>query len=220
MLVGSAIAALAGFDIVFDAITGGHAWLRVMTLLCMVFIGLFCAKRSGLELLPIRLSHPFATAFSIAFAVASAISLTDCVLFREILPDSYVTSFSSGNGERMVYYMLRAFNENLFYRLFFMSALCYCLGFVFSSENGEIPNSVYWFSIIIAQTVSITINVIPLSPSTITPIFILYVFVRFICAGILWGYIYWKNGFVTAEIAHVSTHIFLQPVLGYALGHS
>ena len=35
--------------------------------------------------------------------------------------------------------------------------------------------------------------------------------------GVIWGYLYWRPGFVAAEIASVGTHPFLQPALGILL---
>jgi hypothetical protein len=99
-----------------------------------------------------------------------------------------------------------------------MSGVIWLIGPTRRSGAGTIPEYVYWIAIVIAQAVPMLLNEIPFYPQTITPIFMLYVVVRFILAGILWGYLYWRHGFATSEIAHVSTHIFLQPLLGYLLG--
>lgn len=219
LLVGGAIASMAGFDIVFNAVTDGLAWLRVVVFTLLAMVGLFCAKQAGLTLIPRRLSYPVATAFTIGFFVAIAITLIDGVIFRAVLSQSYVASFSEhGVGARLTYYILRAFNEEILYRLFFMSVLTWGLGLVWRDNDGRIPNSAFWLAIVVVQTIPILLNAAPLYPSA-APVFILYATLRFICPGILWGILYWRYGFVTAEIAHVSTHIFLQPLLGYTLGH-
>ncbi len=117
----------------------------------------------------------------------------------------------------MIYFMLRAFNENIFYRLFFMSTVLWVMGLVWRDSQRHIPNAAYWTAIILAQAVPMLLNEAPFYPQHLTTIFLLYVVVRFILAGILWGFLYWRYGFVTAEMAHVSTHIFLQPIMGYVL---
>lgn len=219
LLVGGAIAAMAGFDIVFDAITIGLAWLRVVVFALIVMVGLFCAKQADLRLLSDRLSHPVATAFAIGFVVAIAVALIDGVIFRAILPQSYVASFSDhGVGSRLTYYMLRAFNEEILYRLFLVSTLVCGVGLIWRNSSGGIPHKAYWIAIIAAQTIVIFLNVAPSYASGATPLFMLYASLRFICPGVLWGYLYWRHGFVTGQLAHVSTHIFLQPILGYMLG--
>jgi len=62
----------------------------------------------------------------------------------------------------------------------------------------------------IAQVINISMNVS--EPSS--PMLLVYDVVRYIPPGVLWGYLYWRNGFATAEIASVGTHPFLQPFLG------
>lgn len=216
LLGGGAIAAMAGFDVVFNAITSGSAWLRVVVFALIVIVGLFCAKQANLRLVSHRLPYPIATPLAIGFLVAFVIALIDSVIFRAALPQSYVASFAEhGVGARLIYYMLRAFNEEILYRLFLMSALVCGLRLIWRNSSGGIPNKAYWIAIIAAQTIVIFLNV---APSYASPAFILYVILRFICPGVLWGYLYWRDGFVTAQIAHISTHIFLQPILGYTLG--
>lgn len=217
LLVGGAIAAMAGFDVIFVAVTRDSAWLRSALFVTLAAIGLWCSRRAGLSLLPHGLAHPVAASFGIGLAVAIAIVLIDGVLFRAILPPEYVTSFQHGLGERMAYYMLRAFNENILYRLFLMSTIVWTLGLVWRDAQGKIPPGAIWFAIISAQAMPMFLNGLPLFSEAITPAAILFIVVRFILAGILWGYLYWRYGFLTTEIAHVSTHIFLQPMMGFVL---
>jgi hypothetical protein len=214
---GGAIAALAGFDIVFDALTRGLAWLRILVYSLVLAAGLYFARLARLSLLPHGLSHPAATPIVIAFTVAVTIVVIDAVIFRAILPHSYVASFSAtGVGRRLVYFMLRAFNEEVFYRLFLMSALVCGLNLARRS-SGATPDRVYWVAIIAAQTVPVVLNAGPVYGSEALPGFLLYALLRFIGPGILWGYLYWRHGFLTAQAAHVGTHVFLQPSLGHVL---
>ncbi|MGB8423359.1 hypothetical protein [Paraburkholderia sp.] len=219
LLVGALIASKAGFDIVFNAITGGVPWIRVVLFLALATTGVFCAQRTGLRLAAHDLGHPIAVALGIGLLVALYVATVDLIVFRHLLPPSYVAYFSGHPlSERMLYFMLRAFNENILYRLFFMSTVLWGMGLVWRNSQGHIPKAAYWIAIILAQTIPMLLNEAPFYPPYLTPIFLLYVLVRFILAGILWGFLYWRYGFVTAEMAHVSTHIFLQPIMGYVLG--
>jgi hypothetical protein len=214
---GGAIAAIAGFDIVFDALTRGLVWLRILAYSLVLAAGLYCAGHAHLSLIPHHLSHPVATPIAIAIAVALVIVVIDGVIFRAILPHSYVASFSAtGIGKRLVYYMLRAFNEEVFYRLFLLSALVCGLNLARKS-SGATPDRVYWIAIIAAQTVPVVLNAGPVYASDASPGFLLYALLRFIGPGILWGYLYWRHGFLTAQAAHVGTHVFLQPSLAHVL---
>jgi hypothetical protein len=218
LLVGALIASKAGFDIVFNAITNGVPWIRVALFLALATIGIFCAQCTGLRLAAHDLGYPVAAAFGIGLLVALYVGIVDLVVFRHLLPASYVAFFSEHPlSERMIYFMLRAFNEEILYRLFFMSTVLLGMGLVWRDSQGKIPKSAYWAVIILAQAIPMLLNEAPFYPPNLTPIFLLYVVVRFILAGILWGFLYWRYGFVTTEIAHVSTHVFLQPIMGYVL---
>ncbi|MFM0591666.1 hypothetical protein [Paraburkholderia dilworthii] len=217
--VGALIASRAGFDRVFDAVTGGMPWARVALFLVLGVVGLYCAQRSGLQLAAQGLRHPLVVAFGIGLLVALYVAFVDLVVFRRLLPSTYVAYFSGLTlTTRLIYFMMRAFNENIFYRLFFMSAVLWVLGLVWRDSQGRLPNAAYWFAIVLAQAVPMLINEAPFYPPHLTPVFLLYVVVRFILAGVLWGFLYWRYGFVTAETAHVGTHIFLQPIMGFVLG--
>ncbi|MFL9863604.1 hypothetical protein PQR67_05420 [Paraburkholderia fungorum] len=219
LLVGALIASQAGFDIVFNAITGGVPWIRVVLFLALTVIGIFCAQRTGLRLAAHDLGRPVVVAFSIGLLVAVYVATVDLIVFRQLLPPDYVAFFAGHPlSERLVYFMLRAFNENIFYRLVFMSTMLWGMGLVWRDSRGQIPNAAYWIAIILAQAIPMLLNEAPFYPSHLTAAFLLYVVAHFILTGILWGFLYWRYGFVTAEIAHVSTHIFLQPVMGYVLG--
>ena len=219
--VGALIASMAGFDILFNAITGGVQWIRVVLFLALATIGIYCARRTGLRLAANDLDHPVAVAFGIGLFAALYVAAVDLVVFRHSLPANYVVFFSGHTlSERLVYFTLRAFNEEIFYRLFFMSTVLFGMGLVWRDSKGNISRSAYWIAIVLAQAIPVLLNEVPFYPSPLTAIFLIYFVVRFILVGVLWGFLYWRYGFVTAEIAHVSTHIFLQPIMGYAWGSS
>jgi hypothetical protein len=66
---------------------------------------------------------------------------------------------------------------------------------------------------VLAMFVNIGLNVWLLPGASAAPLSIIYVIVRFIGPGVLWGYLYWRHGFLTAEISRAATHVFLQPLL-------
>jgi len=214
LAIGSLIAAIAPFDNAFDMLTGGSAVLRVLALPAFGLAGIFFARRVGLPVSAAALRHSLRTPLLIALGVAIAVAVIDGFVFRAILPAEYVHSMTSvGTGERLIYFMLRAVNEQILYRLFLMSVLVWGLGLVWRGENGRPANGAYWLAILLAQVINISINV----PLPETPLLLLYDTARYICPGIVWGYLYWRHGFATAELAHVGTHPFLQPALGILL---
>ena len=213
--IGSVIAAIGPFDVAFGLATGGSAVQRAVALPALGLAGLFFASRVGLTVPTFGLRHPWRTPLAVAFLVAAGVAAIDGFIFRPVLPPDYVAAFrNSDDAERLLYFMLRAFNEQIIYRLFLMSFLVWCLGLMWRGDGGRPANGAYWAAMLIAQVANIAINM----PLPTTPTMICYEFVRYICPGIVWGYLYWRHGFMTAEVAHVGTHPFLQPALGYLLG--
>jgi hypothetical protein len=67
---------------------------------------------------------------------------------------------------------------------------------------------------ILAHVLNIYINVVAKTVEPFTPLILTYDMFRFVAPGILWGILYWRYRLATADLAHISTHIFLQPTLG------
>jgi hypothetical protein len=216
--IGSSIVALAPFDIAFAFATAGSATARVAALTALGLVGLVCAGRVGLGVSSVGLRRTLCTPLAVGAATALGIVVIDCFVFRRVLPADYVELFRNTRlGPRLLYFMLRAFTENVIYRLFLMSLLVSLLGSVWRRSDGEPANGAYWTAMTLAQIANITINVVALMPAPITPVELAYDGVRYVVPGVIWGYLYWRHGFVTAEIASVGAHPFLQPALGYLL---
>jgi hypothetical protein len=109
--------------------------------------------------------------------------------------------------------MMRAWNENIIYRLTVMSVLAWIIGFVWRGDGGRPAAGAFVLAAVIAQVINISINVSEASSCMM----LVYDVLRYIVPGVLWGYLYWRHGFATAEIASVGTHPFLQPLLGIAI---
>lgn len=60
------------------------------------------------------------------------------------------------------------------------------------------------------QYVNIGFNVIV--SENATPILLFYDALRYITPGVIWAWLFFRFGFMTAEIASVGCHIFLQPI--------
>jgi hypothetical protein len=70
---------------------------------------------------------------------------------------------------------------------------------------------------IATQTLNIGMNVAALSPDPLSFATLFYDALRYVAPGVLWAWLYWRFGFLTAEVASVGCHIFLQPALGVLL---
>jgi hypothetical protein len=218
LAVGGLIAALAPFNAAFAFATGGSAPARVIVLLALGSVGTLCASRTGLRIPSMGLRHPFLTPLAIAAVVSFEIVIVDCFVFRNTLRPDYVNLFRShGLGFRLTYFMLAAYVENVQYRLFLMSVLVWAIGLIWRGSDGRPANGVFWTAMTLAQVVNIAVNVVAQIPGPITPLSLVYDGLRYVFPGVVWGYLYWRHGFVAAEIASVGAHPFLQPLLGQFL---
>jgi hypothetical protein len=218
LALGTAIAALAPFDLAFDFLTRGSPLGRAVALPLIGLIGFVAARKVGLGFGAKNLKHPLAAPILVAALVAAAVATLDGVLCRALLSANYVQIFSAiGLGSRLLYFMPRAFNENLIYRWCVMSILIWMIGALWHDADRRPTPGAHWMGIVLAQVINISINVVATSSGPITPGVLLYDGIRYIVPGVIWGYLYWRHGFVAAEIASVGTHPLLQPALGFLL---
>ena len=92
---------------------------------------------------------------STTLGVAVYVVLIDAWLFRAVVPRSYIEFFHTHDlRQRLIYYMLRAFNENVLYRLFAFSTLGYVLALM--SKRRTIS---FVISMVVAQVVNVGINI-------------------------------------------------------------
>jgi hypothetical protein len=216
--VGSLIAAVAPFDLAFDFLTNGSPLARGLTLPLIGMVGFVMASHVGLNFGVKDLEHPLGFPILVAAVVAAGVAIVDGFLCREFLSANYVQIFSTvGLGSRLLYFMPRAFNENLIYRWCVMSTLIRAIGLLWHDADGRPAEGAYWLGIVLAQVINISINVVALSHGPITTGLLLYDGIRYIAPGVIWGYLYWRHGFVAAELASVGTHPLLQPALGFLL---
>jgi hypothetical protein len=212
--IGALIAWLLPFDTTLMAITGDSAVSRALLVMVLVLVGGFCADRAGLRLEGHGVAYPFLLGVGAAILVAVYVIVLDCLLFRSLLPSHYVAIFEQPLGERLAYFMLRAFNENIIYRLFLFASLLFCATRYYG------PRPVPWIIVVAlmvaSQMVNIWLNVVSVGV-TPTATVLLYDLLRYVAPGAFWAFLFWRNGFLVAEVASVGCHLFLQPAMGVLL---
>lgn len=210
--VAAALAAAVPLDRGFALLPAGSAPARGAWMLALALSGLFFAGKAGLRVTPHDLKRPLVAVVGIALALGIAIAALDAAAPRSILLPGFIDGLrETPTLVRLEYYAVRAFGEDVVYRLFLMSLLA-CAGVSLLRQR---PASVYWLAIIAAQLANVALTCWAYTP--LTPAMALYTVIRLVLPGILWGYLYWRHGFLTATLAHVTTHLFYQPLMTLAL---
>lgn len=206
-LVAMAIAVLLPFDRGLQAITDGVHGLHVLLIGAMVPAGCWFARRAGLGL-----GGNVWIGLGWALAAAVYVLVIDIVLARPLLAADIVVLAHTPLLGRLSVFMMRAFNENVIYRLFAFSALMAL--WRAASHGRALPLGVVVAGAFAVQLVNIGINVVLPGGHAFSALQLAYWLVRYVLPGALWGYLFWRRGFVTAEVASVAGHIFLQPAFG------
>ncbi|MBT9472740.1 MAG: hypothetical protein V4514_22325 [Pseudomonadota bacterium] len=142
--------------------------------------------------------------------VTAVIVVADGFLFRETLSPAYVAFFSGPNlAGRIAVLMASAAGEEFTYRLVAMSGLVAGLVLLWRAQGGRLPPSGFLAVIVIVQAINIVPKMQP--PSDLADL--TYDLMRYLFPGLIWGWLYWRHGWVSALAGHVGTHLFLAPLL-------
>jgi hypothetical protein len=213
--MGGAIAALVPWGLALNAVPLHSPALRACLFVAMGATGLFFARRVGLEILTTGFRYPLRSAVIIGAALAAYLLLIDALVFRSALPPDYRAFIVTADlPARLLYFVSRSFNEGIVYQLFFGSALVSLIGWAWR-KDGRIAPGAYWVGLMLAHLINLAINVI--AGASVTPLALTYDLLRFVAPGVLWVYLYRHHGLTSVLVAHASTHVFLQPLLGLAL---
>ena len=210
----AAIAWFAPFDFAFDAATFGLPALRAALIIVLALAGLAAARRIGLGLEPSDLKRPVLFPLAVAAAVGVACAVSDW-MFRPFLHESYVEVMSAPLGLRLALYMLRAFNENILYRLFLGSVLIWLIGQAWKRADGRPAEGAYWLGFALSQALNIWINVTSQGP--LSALGGAHDVLRYFAPGMVWSWLYRRHGFQSNEIACTTVHLFFQPLVTIGL---
>ncbi len=219
LAVSMVIAVIAPFDVYFTAATFGSPLLRAVLIALLALVGARCATSCGLSLTSKGTRHapligPL-VGLAMAALMAAYVLALDCWLFRSSIDAGYAAFLHLPLPYRLSYFMLRAFNENVIYRLFVFSTLTWLA----SRLRGEkiVPVGLLFAIMVLTQMLNIGMNVVATSHAPLTFAALGYDALRYIVPGVTWAWLFWRFGFATAEVASVGCHMFLQPGFSYLL---
>jgi membrane protease YdiL (CAAX protease family) len=158
-------------------------------------------SQCGLRLLPSDWrTATVAIGLSIAGVTAFVIVL-DCVLFRSQLAPSYVELYTSALIPRTLMTCLQAIFEEIECRLLVMTLLALTITAIWKRT---LPSWCFILIIIASQFASVGAFVLH-DP--------LYASLRYLAVGSVWGWLYWRYGWVSGLLGHATTHLLLDPLL-------
>ena len=170
LLISMAIAAVDPFDVAFAAATLGSPIMRVALIAILTLIGAFLAEQAGFRLTGHGTRWPVLIGLSMAVGVAVYVMVIDGLLFRGVLSSSYVQSIEATSlTRRLIYFMLRAFNENVIYRLFVFSTLVLLISRVSGKRVASLPPVAIWCAMIAAPLDASEISPVTFAPVMVTP---------------------------------------------------
>jgi len=104
--------------------------------------------------------------------------------------------------------------EEILIRLFLMSVMVWVFGFIWRPTNGKPSATAVWVAIIVSA-VLFGLGHLPATALLVelTPIVVLRAIVLNGIGGLVFGWLFWKRGLMTAMLAHFSADIVLQVVL-------
>lgn len=207
--IGALIAWLFPFDTLFLWATHGKPWAGALLMALLTVAGGAMARQQGLRIEGHSARSPLLLGLGVAFAMALYGLLIDLVVFSRLMPANFLDYLDTPTWARLLYYMPRAFTENILYRLFLFTLLCR----LFAGGNPGWPRLIVLMTL--AQVVNVGANAAYLSAAPLDGLHLAYYALRYVLPGVVWGVLYVRNGFFTAEVASVSGHLFLQP--GFSL---
>ena len=209
--IAGVIAWLQPFDLAFAALTLGNPALRALAIVAMALVGLGVGERLGMTIRPTNTRRPIVFPITVAAAVAVGCALADWLLSPDPHGKFQQMILSTPLQARLTYFILRAVNENILYRLFLGSVLVWLIGRVWKAADGRPAGGAYWLGFLLAQVLNIWVNVTSLAP--VTPHALLHDAVRYVGPGMVWAWLYRRHGFQSNEIACASGHLFYQPLV-------
>ena len=219
ILIGLSVAAVIAwfqpFDLLFAAATFGHPALRAGGIVTLALVGGWVGRRVGLGVQPDGRGGAVLFPVLVATGVAVGCAAMDRLFSATLHPGYRAVIMEQPLALRTLGYMLRAFNENILYRLFLGSCLVWMFGRVWKDGEGAPAVGAVWCGFALSQAINVWVNVTALAPLSAAGL--THDALRYFAPGMIWSWLYWKRGFQANEIASTSVHLVFQPLVGVLL---
>lgn len=158
----------------------------------------------GLRIVPIDLPRAFREGTIAVVVVTLAVLIIDGIGFRQSLPGEYLDYYTAPLWPRTAAMCLRSAGEEVVIRLGLLTLLVWL-----AARDVRQPG---WRTA--AAAIGLSQLVLTWALVVQYPVWGL---LRFWAVGCVWGWLYWRNGWLTALAGHGSVHLLLDPLLRKAL---
>jgi hypothetical protein len=182
--------------------TGGHLRFRLKPPIVPHIVVL----PPGLTLAPHR--RPILAAGLAALLVAGAILAVDLVS-RSSLPAYYLRFYAGPDlWIRVAVMATKAVWEEALYRGVVMTGVAALAWWALGR-----PRALHWTIYVLGILIAQAANLLPNLPSPPDASSLIYDVLRYYLPGMVWGWLYWRHGWMTGALAHAGSHVILQPLL-------
>lgn len=127
------------------------------------------------------------------------------ILFMPFLPEAYQEASNSVQLPVIARFLFGGITEEILIRFGLMTLLTWLFSLIATTK----PPIIYWLGIILAAVLfglghlPILVSIVP-DP---TPLLYFFIIAANGVAGLIFGYLYWKNGLESAMLAHIMAHV-------------
>ena len=158
-------------------------------------------SRTRLSLLPENWKAASFAITSSVLGVTVFVALLDCLACRGHLAPDYVRFYTSSLFPRTLQLCALAMLEETKYRLLVMTTIALVVAAILRR-----PPPPWGFALIIVASQLANVGGLVLRDPA-------YASLRYLAVGSVWGWLYWRYGWVSALVGHASTHLLLDPLL-------
>jgi len=180
-------------------------YIRAALVAAIGLAGLYLTQRAGLRVVKLRWSEALGVSIIGAVVLATAATLLDAVIFRSVLPASYLALVHRSTAERLMIYVPLSFAENVVYRLLLMAGLVALV----RRQRGAM-----WAVIAGAAVIQLVWELGLLSAGVVSTDLVAFWLLRYAALSAIKYYMFWKYDFNTVVATSIITHLFMEPVYG------
>ena len=165
----------------------------------------------GFGILPRQGLRSLAIALIAGLAFGLWMVLADAAVFAGVVPDvQRLMVAQMSTSERIMWFARGALVDEVIFRLIALTALAWCLALMTRLRGRALAWPVILLTALVVYPLGSWAYFSALEPGALT---VLRELALHGAAGVLWGWLYWRHGWVSAVTGHIAAHLSLQPLL-------